>query len=74
MRTNKTGGLSLSSTNRAGGSSYQAAVADSRPGPTPSTTVTVKLTRSVMTRRTEGVVEVRIGLAEFPRPQRTTSD
>ena len=73
MRTDKGGGTSLSSTAIETAASYRLAAPDPRKGQSPSTTLTVEHARSVMTRRTEGTVEVRIGLAEFPRPQRPTS-
>jgi hypothetical protein len=38
-----------------------------------TTSIAPERTRTVMTHLTHGVVEVRIGLAEFPRRERSTS-
>ncbi len=65
-KTDKISGSSPASTAISAVPGYSLAHADPRQEPAPSTAVTVEPARSVKTHRMQGVVQVRIGLAEFP--------
>ena len=75
MRTDRTGVTTTrpNSTAVEGRSTYRMAEPSDKPGRSTSTNVVSEQTRAVMTRRTAGTVEVRIGLVDVARPPRSTS-
>lgn len=73
MRTDKPSTATSTSTVIQERPAYRAAIAAPGSARAMSTTLTSERTRSVLTQRTAGVVEVRIGLAEFPRRERSTN-
>ncbi len=69
----RTDGLDLNSTMVESKTGYHPAQPDPRKARPLSTSIHIELVRSVMTRRTAGIIVVRIGLAEFPTPERSTN-
>jgi hypothetical protein len=72
-QTDKPGSISTAVTTAS--TPYQRALPDAKSARLIATTATMEpLRRTVLTHRTQGVVAVRIGLAEFPRSERSTTD